>query len=485
MLSFKQKTINGFTWSFLDQFVSLGVSFVVGIILARLLGPKEFGLIGMLTIFIAISQAFVDSGFKLALIRKQDCTRDDYSTVFIFNLGMSLVLFASLFLLSGTISVFFKEPQLKPLLQVSALILIVDALSIVHRTILTKKIDFKLLTKTSVIASLGSAIIALLLAYKGFGVWSLVANQLSKQLISAVLLWCWVKWKPVLIFSKSSFIEMFSFGSKLLVSGLIDTIYRHVYYLIIGRFFSAQELGFFTRAELFKNLPSMNLNTVITQVTYPVLSAMQHDKERMTENFRNLIRATVLITSVLMLGMSATAEPLIIGLIGEQWRPSVIYLQLLSIVGMSYPLHALNLNVLQVMGRSDLFLRLEIIKKIMAVPVILIAITMGVQAMIYGMMIISVLGYFINSFYTGKLIGYTALMQLKDIMPSLILAFSMALIVYGLGEILVLPAILKLIVMIITGLLYVIVISELFRLKDYQLVKQLIIRDLLKKSQQS
>jgi len=274
-----------------------------------------------------------------------------------------VVLFAILFFAAPLIAGFFNEPQLTKLVKVLASVLVIDAFTIIQRTKLTKRIDFKLQTKISVIADIVSGVAGIAMAYTGFGVWSLVARQIIQRALNALLLWVWNRWIPLLVFSKESFKELFSFGSRLLVSGLIDTAYRNIYLLVIGKFFSAAELGYFTRSEQFQKLPSQNINAVIQRVTYPVLSSMQDDKSRLKNNYQKLIRSTMLITFVLMLGMAAVAEPMIITLIGEKWRPSIIYLQMLSFVGMMYPLHALNLNMLKVSGRSDIILKTRNHKK--------------------------------------------------------------------------------------------------------------------------
>ncbi|WP_199898572.1 lipopolysaccharide biosynthesis protein [Prolixibacter bellariivorans] len=378
-MTLKHKTVNGLFWSFIDTFANQGVQFVVGIVLARILSPKEFGLIGMLTIFIAISQSLIDSGFTQALIRKKNCTDADYSTVFYFNLAVSFLTYAILLTFSGAIGSFFKEPLLKPLIQVLGIGLILNSFGIIQRAILTKTINFKLQTKISLIASSGSGIIAVTMALNGFGVWSLIALTLSRFGLTSIFLWIWAKWKPRAVFSKKSFNELFGFGSKLLLSGIIDTAYRNIYYLIIGKYFSAVELGYYTRADQFNSLPSQNITGVIQRVTYPVLANIQDDIPRLRANYRKLIRSTMLITFVLMLGMAATAKPMILTLIGEKWSPAIIYLQMLCFVGMFYPLHALNLNMLQVQGRSDLFLKLEIIKKILAIPTIIIGVYWGLK----------------------------------------------------------------------------------------------------------
>ncbi|TDN98216.1 MOP flippase family protein [Sunxiuqinia elliptica] len=474
-MSLKQKTINGLFWSFIDSFANQGVQFIVGIILARILSPREFGLIGMLTIFIAISQSFVDSGFSNALIRKKDCTQEDYSTVFYFNLLVGILLYLILFFSASPISSFFKEPQLTLLLKILGLGVVFNAFGLIHRTILTKEINFKLQTRVSLVASIGSGSIAVTMALLGYGVWSLVVLTLARFGLNTLFFWIWAKWKPLHVFSKKSFNELFAFGSKLLLSGLIDTIYRNVYYLIIGKYFSAKELGFYTRADQFKAFPSQNLNNIIRRVSYPVLSSIQEDTDKLKQAYQKIIRTTMFVTFCLMLGMAAVAKPMIVTLIGEKWLPSVIYLQMLCFVGMFYPLHALNLNMLQVQGRSDLFLKLEIIKKVLAVPTIIIGIFWGIKLMILGMFINTIFEYYLNSLWSGKLLNYSFKNQVKDIMPAFSTALIMAIIVYSLGVLIDRPPILLLLFQIITGAVLIVFFGELTQLKDYIFLKSLVL----------
>ncbi|WP_319481176.1 MOP flippase family protein [uncultured Draconibacterium sp.] len=473
-MTLKQKTINGLFWSFIDSFANQGVQFIVGIVLARILSPREFGLIGMLTIFIAISQSFVDSGFSNALIRKKNCTQEDYSTVFYFNLLVGLVFYFLLFVSAGSISNFFNEPQLNLLLKVLGIGVLLNAIGIIQRTILTKEINFKLQTRVSIVASIGSGTIAITMALMDYGVWSLVGLTLARFGLNTLFLWIWAKWKPLKVFSKESFNELFAFGSKLLISGLIDTIYRNVYYLIIGKYFSAIELGYYTRANQFKAFPSQNLNSIIGRVSYPVLSSIQDDKEKLRLAYQKIIRTTMLVTFCLMLGMAAVAKPMILTLIGEKWLPSVIYLQMLCFVGMFYPLHALNLNMLQVQGRSDLFLRLEIIKKILAIPTIIIGIFFGIKLMIAGMMVNTLIAYYLNSYWSGKMIGYSFGQQVKDIFPSLLLALLMAATVFILGNFLELAPIMKLFIQVLCGIVFIFAVGELSRFNDYIYLKSLV-----------
>lgn len=478
MKTLKQKTITGTIWSFIDSFANQGIQFIAGIVLARILSPKEFGLIGMLTIFIALSQSFIDSGFTNALIRKKNCTQTDYSTVFYFNFVVGIIFYFILFFSAGSISVFFNEPQLELLLQVLGIGLILNALGIIQRTILTKDINFKLQTRVSIVASTLSGIIAIAMAFNGFGVWSLVALTLSRFGFTSFFLWMWAKWKPSLTFSTRSFKDLFSFGSKLLISGLIDTVYRNIYYFIIGKYFSAVELGYFTRADQFQALPSQQLTGVFGRVSYPILSTIQNDVKKLRNAYKQIIKSTMLITFVFMLGMAAIAKPMILTLIGEQWLPSVIYLQMLCFVGMFYPLHALNLNMLKVLGRSDLFLRLEIIKTVLAVPVIIIGILYGIKIMILGMLINTIIAYYLNSFWSGKLIGYSSFEQVKDIFPSFLLAFTVAAIVYIIGNVIDFSNIWILVTQLIIGAVLTIILAEIFKLNSYLTLKEIIFNQL-------
>ncbi|WP_446787892.1 MOP flippase family protein [Macellibacteroides fermentans] len=473
MSSLKNKTVHGIMWSAIDNFSSQGITFIVGIILARLLSPEEFGLIGMLTIFIAVSESFINSGFSQALIRKKDCSETDYSTVFYFNLAAGILFFLILFTFSPLIGRFFNEPQLKSILRVLSLVLIIDSLTIIQRTTLTKRVDFKLQTKISVIAAITSGIIGIAMAYSGYGVWSLIFKTLSQRMVNSLLLWFWNRWRPLLVFSIQSFKELFSFGSKLLLSGLIDTAYRNIYYLVIGKYFSASELGYYTRAQNFKDLPSSNLNGIMSRVTYPVLAQMQDDPVKLKSGYKKMIKSIMLISMVLMAGLAAVAEPMIITLIGEKWRPSIIYLQLLTFVGMMYPLHSLNLNMLQVQGRSDLFLRLEIIKKIIAIPTIIIGVLFGIKVMILGMWVNTLIAYYLNSYWSGKMINYPMSEQINDILPGFMIAVAMGALVMLSGRVIPLTYFLKLIIQLIIGGVFALFLCEIFKPEAYLELRQI------------
>jgi teichuronic acid exporter len=478
-MSLKKKTISGLTWSFIDSFANQGLTFVIGIILARLLSPEEFGLIGMLAIFIAISQSFIDSGFGQALIRKQHCTVQDYSTVFYYNLLIGLLFYFILFFSAGTISIFFDKPQLKILAQVMGINLIIGSVGLIQQAILIKNIDFKLQAKISIISSLVSGVVGIGMAFGGWGVWSLVWRSLSQNLCMTGLLWVWNRWKPKIIFSVTSFKELFGFGSKLMISGLIDTVYKNVYYLIIGKFYSAKELGYYTRANNFSMLPAQILTDMIQRVSYPALSTLQDDQTRLKMAYKKLIKSTMLISFVLMLGLTAVAGPLVITLIGEKWSFSVIYLQLLCFVAMLYPLHALNLNMLKVRGRSDLFLRLEIIKKVLVIPTIIIGVFFGVKIMIIGMIVYSIFAYFLNSYWSGKMVKYPSKEQIADIMPAFAIALVMGLSVYFVGLFLPFKPAIVLFIQILFGCSIFFISTKVIKLDSYMEIKGIIKEKLL------
>lgn len=472
--SVKNKAIKGAGWSFADNIMSQGITFLVGLVLARLLTPEEYGLIGIILIFIALFNSIVDSGFSNALIRKNDAKDIDYNTVFITNMVLSVVLFFALYFSAPAIARFFNQPSLAPLTRVMGSVVIINAFAIIHRTILVKRVDFKTQTKVSLIASVASGVIGIAMAVAGYGVWSLVGQQISRQLLNSVFLWVWTKWYPKIQFSIESFKELFSFGWKLLVSGLIDTVWREIYQVVIGKCYSAETLGQYTRAQQFGSIFSSNLTAVVQRVSYPVLSEIQDDKARLKLAYQKVIKVTMLVTFCCMLGLAAIAKPMILVLIGEQWLPAVPLLQIICFMMMLYPLQALNLNMLQVQGRSDLFLKLEIIKKIIAVGPLLIGIFMDIYWMLWGSVITGFISFYLNAFYSGRFLNYSIWEQIKDILPSFIVAILMALVVFALSFI-NLPPFVLLVIQLMTGVVLVVILCELTKLDAYIEIKNILL----------
>ena len=477
--SLKDKTVKGTIWSGIDNVAQMGVSFVVSIVLARLLSPDDYGLIGIVAIFTAVCNALVNGGFTSALIRKKDINEDDYSTAFITNLLLSIVLYILIFACAPLIARFFGREELVLLTRVSSLGIIVGALAIVQQTRLTKRIDFKTQTKITLIASISSGVVGIGMAVLGCGVWSLVVQQLTMQSLRTVLLWVFNRWKPVLRFSQKSFKELFGFGWKMMVSEVLNTVWKELYQVVVGKFYSPADLGQYTRAKQFSQLFSSNLNNVVQRVTFPVLSNIQDDKERMAASYRRIIKTTMFITAISMFSLGAVSEPLLYCLIGEKWHDAAIYLPLICIAGSSYPLQALNLNMLQVQGRSDIFLGLEIIKKIIGLAPLAIGAIVGILPMLYVNIITSIIYFFLNSYYSGSMLGYSSWSQIKDIAPSYGVATLIALSVYflkflPLSNWIILP------MQIVVGVAVFFMICQTTKMEEYEEVKG-IVRSYLKR----
>lgn len=428
--SLKDKTVKGVAWSGIDNVAQYAVSFVVSIVLARLLSPDDYGLLGIIAIFTAICTAIINGGFGSALIRKKDVTDDDYNTAFIVNLGLSVILYFLIFCCSPLIARFFGREELVLLTRVSSVSLIIGALALVQQTRLTIRIDFKTQTKITIIASLTSGSVGIALALLGCGVWSLVVQGLSLQLIKTILLWVFNHWVPKLRFSNRSFRDLFGFGWKIMLSSLIDTIWKELYQVVVGKFYSPASLGQYTRAKQFSQLFSSNLTNVIQRVSYPVLSNIQDEKDRMLSAYRRLIKISTFITAICLFFLGAISEPLLYCLIGEKWHEAATYLPLICIAGSTYPLQSLNLNMLEVQGRSDLFLGLEIVKKIISIAPLLIGALVSIEAMLYVNLITCFICFLLNSHYSGRLVGYSTWMQMKDIAPSYGVSIILAISVY-------------------------------------------------------
>lgn len=473
MSDLKNKTVKGVGWSAIDNIAQHGVSFVVSIVLARLLSPDDYGLLGIIAIFTAICTALIDGGFTTALIRKKDATEDDYNTVFITNFGLSLLLYLLIFFGAPWIANFFGREELAALTRVQSLGILMIALSMVQRTQLTKRIDFKTQTKITLIAALISGVVGIAMALMGFGVWSLVAQSLTKDTLRSVFLWIYNRWKPMLKFSKASFKELFGFGWKMMVSALIDTAWKEVSQVIVARFYSPATLGQYSRAKSFSTLFSGNLTSVIQRVTYPTLSEIQDDKVRLISAYRRIIKTTMFVTVNSMFFLGAVSEPLIYCLIGPKWHEASMYLPLICVASSLYPLHAINLNMLSVQGRSDLFLGLEIIKKTIALGPLFIGAFVGIMPMLYATLLTSVIAYFLNSHYSGKLLGYSSWMQMKDVAPSYGLAGLIALSVWFLKYLplsywVILP------LQIVVGVTVFFMVCKLTKMPEYEDAKEIL-----------
>lgn len=465
--SLKNKTVKGVVWSTLERFSVAGVNFIFGLVLARLLMPSDYGAIAMLAIFMAIAQTFIDSGFSNALIRKPDRTETDNATAFYFNIGVGVVAYALLYFVAPYIAQFYDTPILTPLTRIMGLNLLLNSLCVVQQALLTARIDFKTQAKISLTAAIISGLVGIGLAYKGFGVWALAIQSVLASVIRTFLLWILAKWRPKARFSKESFRNLFGYGSKLLASGLLDTIYNNLYTIVIGKRFSAANLGVYSRADQWANFLAVNITGILQRVTFPVLSTIQDEDERLRTNYRKFLRIAGFVVFPLMMGLAAVADPLTRFILTDKWAESIPLLRILCFALMLYPIHAINLNLLQVKGRSDLFLRLEIYKKILGVVTLCVTIPMGITAMCIGRVFTSWIALTMNTHYTGKLIHLGFFQQLKDYLPTLINSFVMGTIVYIVT--LVIPGSgMQLLAGIIVGATYYILSNALLKTMEWK-----------------
>lgn len=411
----KDKAISGVKWNAIGRFSTQGVNFIIGLILARLLSPSDYGVVGMVGIFFAIAQTFIDSGFGSALIRKNDCTDTDYSTAFYFNVLVGLVCCILLFLASPFIANFFNTPILKDVVRVMSLNMLVGSFAIVHGTKLTHSIDFKSQAKVGLLTSILSGSVGIIMAYKGLGVWSLVFQNLIATIIRVTLLYIYTKWLPIWQFSKDSFHYLFSFGSKILTASLLHTIYSNMTTLIIGKTYTARDLGFYTRAQSLASFPSTNISGILQSVTFPVLSKIQDNDEHLIDSYRKLMSMTSIVIFWGMCLLAALSKPLVVTLLTDKWLDAVIYLQIFCFGYMFDHICQLNLNILYVKGYSNLVLRLELIKKTISISMILVAIPIGPLAICVAGTLYTHIAVFINTYYTGKLFGLGYCKQMQDL----------------------------------------------------------------------
>lgn len=436
----KTNAVKGARWGFIENLSSTAITFAVTFVLARwFLGPEEYGLIGCLTIFIAISISLIDNGFSAAIIRKPNPSREDLSTTFVTNFTISIFCFAVLFICAPLVADYFREPLLTSLLRALSFVLIANALSIIQRVLIVKAIDFRRLTICSVTSSLLSGVVGIGMAFRGCGVWSLVGQQLAKQISNSMMLWILGKWRMEFRFSFKSFRELFAYGSNVMLTGLLDTVFRNIYYPVIGKCFSASTLGQYTRADQFANVTSNNLSQIVQRVSFSVLAKTQDSDERMRNAFRTIVKVTSLVSFFAGFWLCAVSYPLVVGLIGVKWAEAAAILSTISLAGMFYPINALNQNILQIKGKMKLYFSLEVLKKLLlAVSIVAGLAFRSLGIMLWCMVAVSVAIFMINAWYAGRYIGYSLISQLRDILrPLLVSAFSAALmyLVYALLDV--------------------------------------------------
>lgn len=422
----KGKTKKGLYWSFFNQFSNYGMNFIVGIVMARLLSPSDFGITALPAVFMAIASTIQDGGLANALIRKKEVTNKDLSTTFYYSICLGVVLYLTLFLSAPLIADFYHTPILVSLIRVTAIGFLYSPLITPQNILLRRRLDFKTLTKISLVTRVFGATVGIVMAYVGYGVWSLVISNLLAGMFALLIAWLVVRWLPKYGWSKESFKYLWGYGNKIMFSAIIENLYSNIAPVFIGKYYSPAQLGIYNRAQGYASMPSQNITGAINNVSFPVLSKMQDDTEKIAYNYRRMLRLSAFVIFPIMLMLSALARPLVITMITEKWEHSIIFLQIMCFSMMWYPIHAINLNLLMVKGRSDLFFRLEIIKKITGISILLITLPMGLVPFCYGGIFSSMVALIINTYYTGKLIHIGYIKQMKDLLP----IFSLSMFVW-------------------------------------------------------
>lgn len=423
----KQQTKKGLYWSFFNQFSNYGMQFCVGIVMARLLSPSDYGITALPGVFLAIAAVFQDSGMAGALIRKPEIEEKDYSTLFLYSIGMGILMYAALFFASPYIASYFETPVLIPLVRVTALTFLWGPITTVQYVILKRKLDFKTPTKISIATKIFSAIVGITMAYMGYGLWALVISGVLSGFLNLILIVWAVRWYPRTGWSNESFKYLWGYGNKMLASSLLETAYSNITPLFVAKYYSPADLGVYNRARNYAIMPSQNVTGVIQNVTFPVLSKMQDDDESLARNYRRMLKTTAFVVFPLMMILAGLARPLIITMITAKWEACIILLQLLCFSLMWYPIHSINLNLLQVKGRTDLFFRLEVIKKIIGLSILVVTLPLGLVVFCIGGIISSLVCLAVNTYYTGKLINVGYLKQMRDLFPT----FFLSLVLFG------------------------------------------------------
>lgn len=463
----KKIVFKNFIWRFAERCGAQLVTFIVSIVLARILAPEDYGTIALVTVFTTILQVFVDSGLGTALIQKKDADDLDFSSVFFFNFVVCLILYIVMFIAAPFIAEFYNDSSLTSVVRVISLTIVISGVKGIQQAYVSRNMMFKRFFFSTIGGTIFSAIFGIVLAYQGFGVWALVAQQLSNTAIDTLILWLTVKWRPKLMFSWNRLKTLLVFGWKLLVSALLDTCYNNLRNLIIGKMYSSADLAYYNQGDKFPKVIVTNINTSIDSVLLPTMSSAQDDRERVKNMTRRAIKTSTYVMAPLMMGLAFCSVPIVHLVLTDKWLPCVPFLRIFCVTYMFYPIHTANLNAINAMGRSDWFLRLEVIKKIVGMAILLSTMWFGVMAMAYSLLLSSVLSQIINSWPNRKLLGYGYLEQIRDIAPAIILAVIMGICVYFIGYI-PLPTIVTLIIQIVAGAVIYIVFSAILKLEEYE-----------------
>lgn len=468
-----KKVLSNFFWRFFERCGAQGVTFIVSIVLARLLEPDVYGTVALVTVFTTIMQVFVDSGMGNALIQKKEADDLDFSSVFFFNIAVCSLLYLIMFIAAPFIAAFYKMPELTSVVRVLSLILIISGVKNVQQAYVSRNMQFKKFFFSTIGGTIGAAVVGIVMAYLGFGVWALVAQMLFNAAVDTLILWITVKWRPKMMFSFQRLKTLFSFGWKLLVSSLLDTVYNDLRQLIIGKIYSKNDLAFYNQGQKFPHLIVTNINTSIDSVLLPTMSKAQDDKNAVRSMTRRAIKTSTYIMMPVMIGLAVCAEPLISLILTDKWVPCVLFLRVFCITYAFYPIHTANLNAIKAMGRSDLFLKLEILKKIIGLTAILITMWISVEAMAYSLLVTTLLNQIINSWPNKKLLGYSYLEQVRDMLPQIGLSVLMGAAIY-LVQLAGFSSIFTLCIQIPLGIIIYIALSKLLHIESFEYITSML-----------
>ncbi len=480
----KQKVLSGLVWRYGERVCAQGVSFIVGLILARLLSPEDYGVLALLTIFITISNVIITGGFGAALVQKKNADQKDFSTIFYFNTALSIVVYICLFFVAPYIAKFYKAPLMIPTFRVLALSVVIGAVNTIQHAYVQKSMRFKNFFFSTIIGTVISAFVGIIMAYKGFGVWALIAQHLTNQIIDTCVLWFTVRWRPTLEFSLERWKGLFSFGWKMLCTSIIGAVYNNIYSLTIGKTYDANTVGYYNRGKQWPNMIIVNIDSSINQVLLPAYSQVQDNKKMLKAMMRRAITTSTYLIIPAMVGLAVVAKPLTIIAIGEKWLPSVPFIRFCCFTFAFWPIHTANLQAIKAVGRSDLFLKMEIIKKIIGITTLIITLPFGIYVMMVGSCFIAVISSIINTFPNKKLFGYSYLEQMKDILPSIIASVIMGAVVLLIGCIDI-NIYLMLVVQVLVGVIVYFGVSYLMKIEalNYILInaKQILVSKFSKK----
>ena len=466
----KSRSIAALGWSAINVAGRQGIQFLVMLVLARLLSPAEFGLLGMLSLFIALAGSIVDSGFGSALIQRKEITEADKSSVFLFNAAMGVLMALTISSAAPWIARFYREPVLLPLTRLMALNLFIGSFGVVQVALLTRNLDFRTPCKAGIVAMVVSGTSAVWMAWRGYGVWSLAAQSVIYTTVSTGLIWAFCPWKPGLRFRIESLRSLFGFGSRLLASGLLNTFFDRIQLVVIGKAFSAAALGFYTRAFSTQQFPVSFLSAVVNRVTFPIFSQLSHNRDSVRLAAQRALVSIMLPTLPMMLGLAVVARPLVLVLFGEQWLPCVPYLRVLGIAGALWPLHVMNLDVVMAVGRSDLVLRLEIAKKVLIGIGLLATFRISVMAMVWAFLIVSIACVFLNTHYSKLLIGYGVVEQFVDFAPYAVISLLTSALAWAAGIPFSHLPFLQLLTSVLVGIATYLAICHILRLESYKVI---------------